>query len=204
MDSKIFLLNGSANERGNTYDMLQTLQSNLPGQATAEIVHVASLLEDVDPPYCAHCSDPCAGDCYRGTELEDVYAEMRRADAIVAGSPVYFGTVSTQLKGFWDKTRRLRSESGLLYTVGAALSVGGGRFGGQETVLSAVHDMMLIHGMIIVGDSSPDGIGHQGSCAARPASGDASAAQSLARLAEGVADVAEASSSLRRKCRKNC
>ncbi len=204
MDTRIYLLNGSANRWGNTHDMLCAVQAHLDAESevASEIVHIASLLEDVHPPYCTHCSDPCEGACYRGTDLEQFYEKLSRADALVVGSPVYFGTVSAPLKGFWDMTRRLRSESDLLYTVGGALSVGGGRFGGQETTIRAVHDMMLIQGMIIVGDSSPEGIGHQGSCATRPASRDSAAAESLSRLAEAVVETAAATAHLREKRRK--
>ena len=88
---------------------------------------------------------------------------LRRADGILLGSPVYFGTVSAQLKSFWDKTRLLRREKYLINVVGGALAVGGSRFGGQETTLRALQDMMLCQGMIVVGDAHlEEDAGHQG------------------------------------------
>jgi len=45
--------------------------------------------------------------------LEEAYEILKKADAIVMGSPVYFGSVSAQLKAFFDKTRKLRSEKAL-------------------------------------------------------------------------------------------
>jgi len=64
----------------------------------------------------------------------------------------------------------------LLNTVGAAVTTGGARFAGQETALKTLHDMMLVQGMILVGDghASADA-GHQGSCAGAPPSADENA-----------------------------
>ena len=76
---------------------------------------------------------------------------MRRADGILIGTPVYFGTVSAQLKAFWDKTRYLRKNKDLLNTVGGVVTVGASRFGGQEMAIQAVIHMKLIQGMTVVG-----------------------------------------------------
>ena len=46
------------------------------------------------------------------------------------------------------------------------------RFGGQETTIKAIHDLMLVQGLIIVGDGHRDfDSGHQGACAQRPVAG---------------------------------
>ena len=143
---------------------------------------------------------PCSGACYRGSELETAYRRLAAADALILGSPVYFGTVSAQLKAFWDKTRKLRSELALLNTVGAALAVGAARFGGQETTLKALFDMMLVQGMLIVGDGHRSGdAGHQGACAHQPAAEDQNAARRVSLLAQRVVEVARATSGLRQK-----
>jgi len=65
------------------------------------------------------------------------FQKLAQADALIIGSPVYFGTVSAQLKGFWDKSRKLRTALALLNTVGAAVTTGGARFGGQEDYLES-------------------------------------------------------------------
>jgi len=71
------------------------------------------------------------------------------------GSPVYFGTrMPGQLKAFWDKTRVLRREKALAAECcRGAIAVGAGTLWGvKKTTLKAIHDMMLVQGMIIVGD----------------------------------------------------
>ena len=200
---RAFLLNGSPRTDGSTSSLLDNLESRLVAREfEVEQFRAMDLLADVETPFCTHCTSDCQGACYRDTAVEDFFQRLPGADCLVAASPVYFGTVSAQLKALWDFGRKTRTERGLLYTVGAALAVGGGRFGGQETTIRAIHDMMSIQGMIITGDSSNSGIGHQGVAAQDPASEDANAEKRLRILAEALSDVSEATRDLRQSARK--
>ncbi len=198
MSVKVLLLNGSPRENGDTAHLLSQVRTKLEEWgATTDSMNVCSVLKTCDTPFCIHCSERCEGVCYDGTTLEKALSRLKVADAIVVGSPVYFGTVSGPLKAFWDFTRKLRGEKALLYTVGAAVTSGGGRFGGQETTLRAIFDIMLIHGMILVGDSSPLGMGHFGVSVQSPAASDPKANDSVERLARAVWDTTKATQSLR-------
>jgi len=192
-------LNGSPRADGNTAYLLNlALQSARAEGAKTELVHIAPILASQKNPFCRVCTSPCKGTCYRGSELESAYSRLAEADGIILGSPVYFGTVSAQLKAFWDKTRKLRGDQALLNTVGAAVTTGAARFGGQETTLKAIFDMMLVQGMIIVGDGHSSGdAGHQGACACQPASEDENAAKRVLLLARRVVEVARATANLR-------
>jgi len=156
-------------------------------------------MEKEEKPFCTGCETPCRGVCYQGTELEGVLERISEADGLLVASPVYFGNVSAQLKSFWDKTRRLRREKRLLNIVGGALSVGASRFGGQETALRAIHSMMLIQGMILVGDSHEKSPGHHGACAFQPAEEDGFAQKRAAMLGRRVAEVCRVTASLRKR-----
>lgn len=195
---KITLINGSPRDDKSTRRLLEEAEAALAerGVDTAWITPHESLAE-LQVPYCTHCTPACRGECWEGTAVEDDYRLLAEADGVIVGSPVYFGTVSAPLKGFWDMTRKLRSQQDLLYTVGGALSVGGGRYGGQETTLRAVHDMMLVQGMIIVGDSARKSPGHMGAPAQAPARTDEHALERARSLAHAVVDVAEATQNLR-------
>ncbi|MBS3909940.1 MAG: NAD(P)H-dependent oxidoreductase [Actinobacteria bacterium] len=173
-------INGSPNEDGNTAFLIrEVLRSAAKAGAKTELLHSMEVLEDQDKPYCDACSSPCDESCYVGTRLESALDAMAGADAIVVGSPVYFGTVSAQLKAIFDKSRALRAKKALVAKVGAGVSVGASRFGGQETTIRAIHDIMMVHGMTIVSDSSAtETIGHHGVCAQRPAESDADALKS--------------------------
>lgn len=196
---RVIGLNGSPRGRGSTaYLLEQALKVVRHEGADAALIHLQPLLQKQKYPFCRACSSPCTGSCYRGSALEQVFRDLAQADALIIGSPVYFGTVSAQIKGFWDKSRKLRADQALLNTVGAAVSTGGARFGGQETTVRALQDMMLVQGMIIVGDGhrSADA-GHQGCCSQSPASSDENAIRRVEILARRVVEVARATSLLR-------
>lgn len=195
----ILAVNGSPHREGNTAMMLKAALEEIkgPGVETG-FIQVSEALSGLKQPYCICCSTPCTGKCYRGTQLEEVFNLFRRADGIILGSPVYFGTVSAQLKTLWDKSRLLRKEKVLLNVVGGAVVNGGARFGGQETTLRAMHDMMLVQGMTVVGDGYvEDDAGHQGACAKRPVQEDPQGFARARILGKRILEVARATRELR-------
>ncbi|MFZ5648684.1 MAG: flavodoxin family protein [Bacillota bacterium] len=196
----IFLaLNGSPNRNGNTASMLKAASGVIEQYgAQCIFIQISEVMAEIKKPFCVACSNPCSGRCYAGTRLEETYDLLSRADGIIVGSPVYFCTVSGQMKAFWDKTRKLRSNKALLNTIGGALTVGGARFGGQETTLRAIHDIMLCHGMTVVGDGYHEAdCGHQGGCAQSPSVEDPEGLKRAAIIARRVYEVAEATRSIR-------
>jgi multimeric flavodoxin WrbA len=82
--------------------------------------------------------------------------------------------------------------------VGGALTSGGARFGGQETTLRTIHTMMLIQGMIVIGDSHEKSPGHHGVNAAQPAQEDANALKRASLMGKRMVQVCEATVSLRK------
>ncbi|MBE3573359.1 MAG: flavodoxin family protein [Moorella humiferrea] len=193
-------INGSPKKEGNTAFLLREgLAAAAGAGAETALIHVADALADQKIPYCTQCSNPCRGACSRNNALGEAFDLLRRADGILLGSPVYFGSVSAQLKAFWDKSRVLRKEKALYNVVGAGVAVGGSRFGGQETTLKALFDMMLIQGMMIVGDGFIEAdCGHQGSCGQAPAEKDEFAIARVRLTGRRLAEVAAATAPLRR------
>ena len=193
-------INGSSRPKGSTAFLLQqALGAAREAGAQVEMIHVMEALEDQKTPYCIQCSTPCSGACSLNNNLGKAYDFLRRADGLILASPVCFGTVSAQLKAFWDKSRILRKEKALYNMVGAGMAVGASRFGGQETTLKALFDMMLVQGMMIVGDGFIEAdCGHHGACAQAPAEEDAFALQRARLLGQRVWEVAMAIRILRR------
>ena len=104
------------------------------------------------------------------------------ADGIIAGSPVYFGTMSAGLKVVFDKFVGIRSQ--MSDKVGAAFATSGDASGGKETTLLSIIEAMLIYGMIIVGDPL-DATGHYGTaCVGAP---DEKTTSNAAKLGKRVA-----------------
>lgn len=201
----IIALNGSPNSEGNTAFLLrEALKTIEQAGVETKFFQLSEAIAEAKRPFCTCCSTPCSGACYKGTKLEEMYNDLRQADGLILGSPVYFGTVSAQMKAFWDKSRALRKEKALIDVVGAAVTTGGARFGGQETTIRALHDIMLVHGMAVVGDGFyDDDAGHHGACAQKPAAEDAQAIKRVSILAKRVLDLATVTTAMRRQHRSN-
>ncbi|MGI9860834.1 flavodoxin family protein [Moorella naiadis] len=192
-------INGSPKKEGNTAFLVREgLAAAAAAGAETALIQVTEAMADQKIPYCNQCSNPCQGACSRHNRLGEAYDLLRRADGVLLGSPVYFGSVAAQLKAFWDKSRILRKEKALLNVVGAGVTVGGARFGGQETTIKALFDMMLIQGMMIVGDGFIEAdCGHQGGCGQAPANSDDFAIQRVCLTGRRLAEVAAATATLR-------
>ena len=198
----IVTLNGSPNKNGNTAFLLTQASDYLKNKYAVKItnIDVAAVMSKQKNPFCVVCSNPCSGLCYIDTELEEAFNIVAESDGVIIGSPVYFGTVSAQLKAFWDKSRKVRGEKKFLNLVGGAVTVGAARYGGQETTMKAIFDMMLVQGMIIVGDGQQNtDCGHQGVAAQRPVETDLNSLKRVEILAERIYEVAVAMKKLR-KC----
>jgi multimeric flavodoxin WrbA len=194
-------LNGSPNKNGNTKFLLNTVlqkAENL-GMETA-IIDIGDVIKTVKNPFCTVCSSPCSGECYKGTKLEEAFELMKKADGIVFGSPVYFGSITGQIKAFFDKTRRLRGEKALYNKIAAGVTTGASKYGGQETTMKALHDIMLVQGMIIVGSGyKDDDCGHHGVSSQKPSENDEFAIKRANMLAKRMFEVCQATASLRKK-----
>lgn len=71
------------------------------------------------------------------------------ADAIVLGSPTYYGNMSGKMKELIDQTFDIHGK--LEGKVGGAFTSSGGTACGAETTLLAMLQAMLVHGMIVQG-----------------------------------------------------
>ncbi len=192
-------VNGSPNPDGNTCFLLKHLLAKAEALgATTRLLHAGELVATTRNQFCVVCSMPCNGSCYRGTAVEEAFGWFKKADGVVLGSPVYFGTVSAQLKALFDLSRSVRAQQTLYNRVGAGVTVGTSRFGGQETTMKALHDIMLVQGMLLIGDGyADDDCGHHGVCAVRPANADSFAMQRAEITAKRLVEVCEATAGLR-------
>jgi len=83
-------------------------------------------------------------------KVDDVtLKDMLKADAIIIGSPTYYGLMSGRTKGLLDRSVKIHGE--LEGKVGAAFTSSGGTASGAETTLLSIIEAMLVHGMIVQG-----------------------------------------------------
>ena len=180
-------VNGSPNKEGNIDFLISTVLAEVEKNGIDTVKYnMGEVIKTVKTPFCNACKD-CTGECYKGSMLENLYEDMKRADVIIIGSPVYFGGPTAQTKVLFDKSRLMRRECAFVGKWGAAISCGGSKYGGQEATIKALHDMMLVEGMSIIGDGAKGfDAGHHGVCAHRPANEDEYAIKRCRVLAERI------------------
>jgi NAD(P)H dehydrogenase (quinone) len=83
--------------------------------------------------------------------------ELLEHDAIVIGSPVYYGSMAAEVKKLLDETVEFHGQ--MEGKVGAAFSSSANIGGGNETTVLDILNALLIHGMVVQGISSGDHYG---------------------------------------------
>jgi NAD(P)H dehydrogenase (quinone) len=110
--------------------------------------------------------------------------EFAAADGLIAGSPVYFGTMAAELKQVLDDFVGVRRK--MENKIGAAFATAGDASGGKETTMMSIIQALLIYGMMIVGDPL-SATGHYGtSCVGAP---DQKTAENGRQLGRRVAEM---------------
>ena len=120
--------------------------------------------------------------CIVKSVSETTKEDFLDSDGIIAGSPVYFGTMAAEMKNLFDTFIGIRKH--MEGKIGAAFATAGDPTGGKETTMLSIIQAMLIYGMIIVGDPL-DASGHYGTaCVGAP---DKLASENGAKLGKRVA-----------------
>jgi len=83
--------------------------------------------------------------------------ELLKYEAIIIGSPTYYGTMAAEIKKLLDDSIKFHGK--LDGKIGAAFSSSANIAGGNETTILDILNAMLIHGMIIQGDPLGDHYG---------------------------------------------
>jgi multimeric flavodoxin WrbA len=109
--SKIVIVKGSPREKGNS----ATLAAQVAGGAEAAGAQVETFyLHGMNIQPCDAC-DACQGvanlDCIIEDDMQLLYPKLWEADAVVYASPIYWFTVSAQLKLFMDRCYGLGGDS---------------------------------------------------------------------------------------------
>ena len=95
-----------------------------------------------------------------------VVEDFVESHAVIAGSPVYFGSMAAELKHVFDKFVGTRKK--MEGKIGAAFATAGDQAGGKETTMLSIIQAFLIYGMIVTGDPI-SATGHYGvSCKGEP------------------------------------
>jgi multimeric flavodoxin WrbA len=103
---KVMAFNGSPRKKWNTATLLEKALEGAASQgAETELIY----LYDLDFKGCISCfaCKTIGGNSYGRCAVEDdltpVFSNIEKADAFILGSPIYFGTVSGEMKSFMER-----------------------------------------------------------------------------------------------------
>lgn len=83
--------------------------------------------------------------------------DLLAADAIIVGSPTYYGRLAAPIAQFFDES--VSKHGKLNGKIGGAFSSSSNIGGGNETTILSIIETLLVHGMIIQGDPQGDHFG---------------------------------------------
>lgn len=103
---KVIAVNGSPRKKNNTSTLLESaLKGAASRGATTELIH----LYDLNYKGCISCfacktiEGKSYGRCAVQDDLTPIFSRIEVADAIILGSPIYYGTVSGEMKSFMER-----------------------------------------------------------------------------------------------------
>jgi multimeric flavodoxin WrbA len=152
---KVVAFCGSARKQGNTYLLQQAVLEPLADAgAETEIIELAGS-EIRGCMSCYVCFMEKNGTCVLKKDIvNDCIAKMAAADAILLGSPAYFGDVTSEMKALIDRCGMVSQANGHMFQrkIGAAVVVV--RRSGAVHTLDTMNHFFLLSKMIIVGSDS--------------------------------------------------
>lgn len=144
---KIVLINASHRRNGNTSLAIKSASEGaLRKKGMVNLIN----LVDENINRCDACTQ-CKGLCIYDDAMTKIGQMVIDSDGLIVATPVYFGSITSLLKVFIERTRIYRHNNfSFANKVFGAISVAGRRNGGQETAIIELYIAFIRHGMIIV------------------------------------------------------
>lgn len=149
---KVLAISGSPRPRGNTYTLL-THALDILAKEGLETQYVSLHDKDIRP--CLAC-EKCATDknrCAQEDDFNALYQEMAAADALLVGSPVYFGSATPNLMALLDRAGYVArmGDNPFHRKVGSPIVVA--RRAGVNFTYAQLLFFFIISGMIVPGST---------------------------------------------------
>lgn len=178
----ILAINGSPHPEGNTaYAMKYALARLEKAGLSTRYISLAGL--SLNP--CNGCFACRSGDCVHDDDIGPILDSMLESRCVLLGSPVYMGMVTGQMKVLMDRSVAVRVRGYQLSgRLGAGISCGGFRNGGQELTLQNMHTYFLQQDMSAVADGPK--FSHSGAAIVGKAKDDAIGLQTVANIAAKI------------------
>jgi multimeric flavodoxin WrbA len=144
---KVLGIVGSPRKNGNTEILVREVLKTASHAGCETEMFLMSEKKIAPCDACGACFKE--GACVVKDDMQELYAMMERAQAIVFASPVYFGSVSAQMKAAMDRTFALLQRRALKDKVAGVLVVT--RRVGAIQARSLLNSFCIAQGMIVAG-----------------------------------------------------
>ena len=149
---KILGISGSPRSGATEYALKEALKS---AEAIDGVETVFWSVKGKKINYCYHC-DKCIKDktlCCIKDDYQEIEELMMEADGFIVASPVYDMSITAQLTAVFNRTRPFYLVHPGMFRnkVGAGITLGGTRHGGQETALQPILHFYMMHEMLVTG-----------------------------------------------------
>ena len=147
-------INGSPRKGGNTEILLKEVLSELnAGGWETELVKVGGTAIR-GCIACQKCFENQDNQCAVKTDkFNDIHAKLLRADAIIMGSPTYFGAVSADLKALIERAGYVAYANNHAFTGKLGAAVVAVRRGGATHVYDTINHMYQMSRMVLPGST---------------------------------------------------
>jgi len=145
----VLAINGSPRKGGNTHQMLEKILEAIGQDIDKKIISLKDYkLSPCDACYSCQNSD---GRCHIEDSVEGILEKMISSDVIIIGSPVYYGSVTPEVRMLNDRIGFM-SQGRLEGKIGVAVTVA--RRWGHINALMQIVAWFLNVGMIVAGPGS--------------------------------------------------
>lgn len=144
---KVLGIVGSPRKHGNTEILMREILKVAQGAGCNTEIFLMSEKQVSPCDACGMCFE--VGSCVVRDDMQELYGMMDRAQIIILGSPVYFGSVSAQMKAVMDRMFALLRQRALKDKVAGALVVT--RRVGAIQARSLLYSFCIAQGMIVAG-----------------------------------------------------
>lgn len=151
---KAIAFNGSPRHNGNTFSMLETVLEVLRDEGfDTELVQLGGRVIR-GCTACRACSEMKNRKCILEDDIvNECITRMAEADAIILGSPTYFGDINSEMKAFIDRTGLVSRANGDLFSRKVGAAVIAVRRTGALHAFDSINHFFLINDMIVPGSS---------------------------------------------------
>jgi multimeric flavodoxin WrbA len=149
---KVIAINGSPRQKGNTYHSLNKVMEALESEGIA-----TELAQMGGGHYhgciaCYKCVDKKDRQCHGPKDdMRELIAKITEADGVLIGSPVYFGSVTAEVKALIDRAGLVAKANDHLYSRKVGAAVVSVRRQGALTTFNQINQFFLINMMIVPG-----------------------------------------------------